>query len=190
MEKIDENIQRYMPTTAGSIIITSRNRRAEFPESKLILLKPFQEDLGGQLLRQLLKYPDMQLSTELDNRAPTTLANAVRGLPLGIRYLADLINKHKGPAGLFVVPLPPSQEIMTRPGQDVDFEKLIHLSGDEHILDRVWTSSFGSLELPQRTLLGIISFLDPDEIPRSLFGHEAAKDTTVEELRRVCGTFK
>lgn len=194
VKEIDDSINRFMPTTPGSIIITSRNRRAVLPESKVIHLKPFSNEFSGQLLRKLLKYPDQQLRGESDNQATTALAKTVRGLPLGIRLLAGMMNERgEDQAAEFLAMYKEyPRQLMMGAGPAVDYEREVSQSdNEEHPLDRVWTTvSFKSLQLPQRTLLGIISFLNPDEIPKSLFGKDAANGATVKKLGLVCGTIE
>ncbi|KAK3367393.1 P-loop containing nucleoside triphosphate hydrolase protein [Lasiosphaeria ovina] len=187
--QMDDNLQKYMPRAPGHVIITSRNRRTEFSAtSSLISLRPFSAEAGGILLKRLLRYPQKQLLGEADEKATTALAKEVGGLPLGIRHMAGLMNERSdSPASTFYdkyMKFP--RELMMQAGPAVDYEKDISRSGDEHPLDRVWTISFGSLKLPQRTLLGIASLLSPDQIPQYLFSDKCLKDAPVGDLRLVC----
>ena len=192
VQKIDDNFKRYIPTTPGDIILTSRDRRAAYQQTKLISLKPFSDEIGGQLLRQLLRSPENQLATDRDVEATTSLARMVDGLPLGIRHMAGLMNERDEQSASDFMNLYTEypRELMMDAGPAVDYDKDIARSpGEEHPLDRIWTISFGSLGLPKRTLLGISSFLSPDQIQQYLFGPTALQERPAgsPNLSLVCG---
>lgn len=182
---------RYIPSTPGDIILTSRNRRASFAKTKLVSLKPFTDEDGGKLLRQLLKFPETQLTTVEDEKATTSLARLVGGLPLGIRHLAGLINERdqESVSEFMEMYTEFPRELMMDAAPAFDYDKDIsRAAGEEHPLDRVWTISFGSLKPPMRTLLGIASFLSPDQIPLYLFDKVALneKPERCADLSLVC----
>lgn len=193
VETIDDNLQRYIPTTAGNMIITSRNRHAVYPGTKLIQLKPFSDVDGGRLLRTLLQSPDTQLRTDGDDKAATSLADMVEGLPLGIRLLAGLMNERGGESACSFMKEYveyPRDTMIAAPraiGYAKDGDR--DLDGDEHPLHRIFTMSFKSLKPPGLALMGIASFLSPDSIPRSIFDSRALKGCpeTLKHLNQVCG---
>lgn len=193
VETIDDNLKRYIPTTPGNMIITSRNRHAVYPGTKLIPLKPFSVADGGCLLRQLLQFPDSQVQTQEDVDAVTSLTHMVEGLPLGIRLMAGLINEREGEStSSFMKEYVqyPRRTMIAAPraiGYVKDEQR--DLDGDEHPLDRIWTKSFKSLPPPRLALMGIASFLSPDSISRSIFGPQALNGLpgAVGHLELVCG---
>ncbi|KAK5660039.1 hypothetical protein OQA88_13507 [Cercophora sp. LCS_1] len=127
---------------------------------------------GPQVLRHLLKFPKTQLATEGDDKATIFLAQSVGGLPLGIRIMAGFMNDMEGDTASEFMKLyiEDPRELMMQAGATPGYDKDIARSeGEEHPLDRVWTISFGSLKPQSRTLLGIMSFLNPDQIPQYLF---------------------
>lgn len=166
VEAIDDNLKRYIPTTSGNTIITSRNRHAVYPGTKLFPLKPFSVADGGILLRQLLQFPNSQVQTQEDIDAITSLAHMVEGLPLGIRLMAGLINEREGEStSRFMMEYAQSPRCtLTAAPRAIGYAKDEHrdLDGDEHPLDRIWTTSFKSLPPPRLALMGIASFLSPD----------------------------
>ncbi|KAH6848068.1 P-loop containing nucleoside triphosphate hydrolase protein [Chaetomium sp. MPI-CAGE-AT-0009] len=194
VQAIDDNLKRYIPTTLGDIILTSRDRCAAYQQTKLISLKPFSDEIGGQLLRQLLRSPETQLATDGDIEATTSLARMVDGLPLGIRHMAGLMNERDEQSASDFLKLCTEypRNLMMEAAPAIDYDKdIVRSPGEEHPLDRIWTISFGSLEAPKRTLLGIASFLNPDRIQRYLFGPTALKEKPTGNLNsilsRVCG---
>lgn len=193
VETIDDNLKRYIPTTPGNTIITSRNRHAVYPGTKLFPLKPFSVADGGILLRQLLQFPNSQVQTQEDIDAITSLAHMVEGLPLGIRLMAGLINEREGEStSSFMKEYAQSPRCtLTAAPRAIGYAKDEHrdLDGDEHPLDRIWTTSFQLFPPPRLALMGIASFLSPDSIPRSIFGPQALEELpgTLEHLDLICG---
>ncbi|KAH6622594.1 hypothetical protein F5144DRAFT_655948, partial [Chaetomium tenue] len=192
VQAMDEKLKRYIPTTPGDIILTSRNRGAACQESKLVTLKPFSDEIGGQLLRQLLRSPETQLATEGDKAATTCLARMVDGLPLGIRHMAGLMNERDEQSASDFMELytKSPRKLMMEAAPAVDYDNDIARSpGEEHPLDRIWTISFGSLGDDKRTLLGIASFLNPDRIQQYLFGPTTLQEKPAgsSNLSLICG---
>lgn len=152
VEAIDDNLKRYIPTTPGNTIITSRNRHAVYPGTKLFPLKPFSVADGGVLLRQLLQFPNIQVQTQEDIDAITSLAHMVEGLPLGIRLMAGLINEREGEStSSFMKEYAQSPRCtLTAAPRAIGYAKDEHrdLDGDEHPLDRIWTTASNRFHHP------------------------------------------
>jgi hypothetical protein len=190
VENIEDISPKYMPTTGGSVLMTSRRPTVLLSDTVAVSLKPFSKEDGKSLLKQLLKKPTQQLPTQTDEDALGTLAERVGGLPLGLRVVGGLMNQRlTTPASAFLTRYTKhTRKLIAQAQRIVDYdgdEKRI--LGEEHILDNVWRMSFEGLDQEARTLLGIISLLSPDGIDSTLFGASAAEDAPLQDMLCICG---
>lgn len=159
---------RYIPATPGNVILTSRNRRGSFSKTKLVSLKPFTDEVGGQLLRQLPKFPEIQLATGRDVEATASFTRLVGGLPLGIRHLAGLMNERDEESVSEFMELYTEypRDLMMEATPAVDYDKDIsRLPGEEHPLDRVWTNQLRIPQAPYAYSIGDCVLLEPGPDP-------------------------
>ncbi|KAF2968413.1 hypothetical protein GQX73_g5174 [Xylaria multiplex] len=182
VEKLEDILPNYVPTTNGSIIITSRYPDCGLQTSFPLALKPFKVEEGAQLLKQYLKYPSTQLvDVGNDERALKSLSERVDGLPLGLRAIAGLMNARKSMTASKFMGLydKGSRKLLKSSARVVDYDPdTSRVIGKEHVLDRIWHMSFDLLEdqvelddTPKpRLLLGMCALLCPDGIPLSLLG--------------------
>ena len=94
VEKIADISPNYMPTTKGSVLITSRYHDARLPDSFLQEIKPFPPKEGLELFKQLLTRDSAEPFNSEDEAAALELVKSIDGLALGLHQLAALLNDY------------------------------------------------------------------------------------------------
>ncbi|KAI1173816.1 hypothetical protein F4777DRAFT_556394 [Nemania sp. FL0916] len=197
VENIEDINPRYVPTTGGAVIITSRYPNTALPSSSEISLKPFSNEDSVNVLRDMMKFAAFQIRSQKDEDALKVLANKVDGLPLGLRIIAGLMNintrKHKTVAKFLEMYNRHANKLMKDSGRIVEYEgDSTRRVGAEHVLNRIWYMSFTQLENEDekkdeaRVLLGILCLFCPDGIPQSLFGADITATICDSELHFIC----
>ncbi|KAF1961988.1 hypothetical protein CC80DRAFT_522601 [Byssothecium circinans] len=146
----------YWPSTSrGRAIITTRNHSLAFrPASAGIEVKSWDPKIGCEILLYLLR-KDLGADLELEGESALELSKRLSGHALGISHMAGLIRRRSWSITEFM------QYYTKNP-------KRLH--GSE--LNAIWEFSFRDLvqkNPTSHTLLGILSYLMPDNIPQSLF---------------------
>ena len=105
------------------------------------------------------------------------LVREVDGLPLGLRILAAQMDLRDRSATDFLKFFKANaRRILTKAPiveyYDKDKDRKV---GSVHILDHVWLLSFERLTPEAISLIGILSLLSPDLVPRNLFSAEAVE---------------
>ncbi|KAI0805273.1 P-loop containing nucleoside triphosphate hydrolase protein [Xylaria sp. FL0064] len=197
VENIEESFSKYIPTTGGSVIITSRYPDTVLPTSLEISIKPFSNEDSIKVLRDLMKYAPSQIRSQEDENALKALADKVDGLPLGLRVVAGLMNinsrKNMTVSKFLNIYNKGADKLMRTSGRIAEYESdsTRHV-GAEHVLNRIWYMSFTQLENEHerkdgaRVLLGILSLCCPDGLPQSLFGPDIAATNPDSELHLIC----
>ncbi|KAI1349894.1 P-loop containing nucleoside triphosphate hydrolase protein [Xylaria sp. FL0043] len=197
VENIEDIGSKYVPTTGGSVIITSRYPDTVLPTSLEISLKPFSNEDSIKVLRDLMKYAPSQIRSQEDEHALKALADKVDGLPLGLRVVAGLMNinsrKNMIVSKFLNIYNRGVDKLMKTSGRIVEYESdsTRHV-GAEHVLNRIWDMSFTQLKNEHerkdeaRVLLGILSLCCPDGMPQSLFGSDIAAANPDSELHLIC----
>ncbi|KAI0101554.1 P-loop containing nucleoside triphosphate hydrolase protein [Nemania sp. FL0031] len=183
IEEIGHIFLEYVPTTGGSVIITSRHPISGLQASLDVYLQPFSVEDGAQFLKQCLKFPSAQLADmEDDERALKSLSKKVDGLPLALRAISGLMNARESMRASSFMSLydQDSRGLLKSSARVVDYDHdESRVIGQEHVLDRIWRMSFEQLDdLPiPRLLLGVCSLLCPDGIPLSLLQQTSVHST-------------
>lgn len=197
VESIEDIDCKYVPTTGGAVIITSRRSDNVLPTSSEVSLKPFSVEPATKVLLDSMKYSASQVLNDEDKDALRALATKVDGLPIGLRVIAGLMNvnaRRNTTASKFLKMYNKGAvKLMKTSGRIIDYEgDSTRRVGSEHVLNRIWFLSFEQLdksgeERPEaRILLGILALLCPDGVPKSLFGTDVMDDTAPQELLLVC----
>ncbi|KAI9694917.1 MAG: hypothetical protein M1822_000534 [Bathelium mastoideum] len=157
----DPNILRaYWPTaTHGSIILTSRNPHCgkEVSVKQAVQVKEFDIDEASRFLRWLLDDVD-DLSRE-DEVATSALATHFSGLALAIQQAATFMNRFQCSPSRFA-------KLYEEKASEIhDFR----VPGYDKTLADVWIISLRALSQDAKSLLDILSLLDPDVVPMVLF---------------------
>lgn len=197
VESIEDIDSKYVPTTGGAVIITSRRPDNALPTSSEISLKPFSIKAATKVLSDSMKFSASQVLDDLDKSALTALATKVDGLPIGLRVIAGLMNvnarKNTTASKFLYMYNKGAVKLMKTSGRIIDYEgDSTRRVGSEHVLNRIWFLSFEQLDKSAdekgeaRILLGILALLCPDGVPQSLFGPGVTENDTPQELLLVC----
>ncbi|KAG6357656.1 hypothetical protein INS49_013535 [Diaporthe citri] len=197
VESIEDIDSKYVPTTGGAVIITSRRPDNALPKSSEVSLKPFPVEAATKVLSESMKYSSSQVLNDQDEDALEALATKVDGLPIGLRVIAGLMNVHarkNTTASKFLKMYNKGAvKLMKTSGRIIDYEgDSTRRVGSEHVLNRIWFLSFEQLDKSgeekgeARILLGILALLCPDGVPQSLFGTDVTDDGVPPELLLIC----
>lgn len=187
-------VSESMPTSVGSILLTTRYSNvaeaARGPHEAKWQLKVLGEDEAWDMFEGMLTghHKDWPKggAKEEEVDAGKKLLQRLGGLPLGIRQMAALIRKKRPPMSVerFVT----FYDRSAGNSQTLAGGKGFKVASDyPFALETVWALSFEDLYEKQRSgesdaysLLGIVAFLAPDEIPMDLFKAECP-------LTKFCG---
>jgi hypothetical protein len=144
---------------SGSILITSRDplakTRTHVSVSNGLDLEPLDTKTAGSLLRRLTsrdKTTDIDLSENI--------AHKLSGLPLAISQISGTISRRD-------LSLEEFSELYDQEALRADFHKTSLETGSE--VKTLWTVwSFEDISANATALLGVVAFLDPDQIPEEL----------------------
>ncbi|KAH6621474.1 Tetratricopeptide-like helical [Chaetomium sp. MPI-SDFR-AT-0129] len=149
-----ETIMPYWPTSnKGKVIITTRNHSLAIePALEGVQIAPWDAVTGSQFLMWLLK-GNIGRDLEADNDSALILSERLSGHALAIRHMAGLIHRSKFSIGDFTA------KYLRDP-------RALHQQAE---LEFLFKSSFQSLDEESRSLLGVMSYLMPDEIHQDIF---------------------
>lgn len=153
----------YWPTSAGSVILTSRDYAlAGRPASAGELLDTLDSNDSFAFFVGCLKSWD---PIDVEMMAAKRLLTLLEGLPLAIQQIAGLINTYECSVSYF---LRLYEQHGDRLRSDRGYDTSIFY---QHTLATVWSLSFDAFKKTPQTffLLGIICLLAPDKIPQELF---------------------
>ena len=151
----DQNLLlEYWPlASSGFVLITTRNHHLAFePAGTGIEVLHFDPEHGSGFLLHLLTTDITKDLNNSDIQSARELSEKMSGHALAISHMAGLIHRRAWSI----------QECLAIYNSNT---RKMH----ENSLDAVWRISFGSLNSPASSLLGVLSFLMPDNIPQSLF---------------------
>lgn len=197
VESIQDIDCKYVPTTGGAVIITSRRSDNVLPTSSEVPLRPFTIEPATKILLDSMKYSATQVLNDEDKDALKGLATKVDGLPIGLRVIAGLMNvnarKNTTASKFIKMYNKGAVKLMKTSGRIIDYEgDSTRRIGSEHVLNRIWFLSFDQLDKSgqekgeARTLLGILALLCPDGVPQSLFGTDVTTKDAPQELLLLC----
>lgn len=153
-------LMSYWPSSKhGSIIVTSRN---SFPgkdalATKGLHLKTFNVDQGAEFILSFLDV--LAAPTQLDKEAALAISRCYDGLPLGLRQAAYFMRSKKCMPTTFL-------DLYTQGHNEIE---QLRIPGYTKTVADVWEMSVNTLTQDAADLLDILTFLDPDAIPFSLF---------------------
>ncbi|KAI0147060.1 hypothetical protein GGR57DRAFT_264768 [Xylariaceae sp. FL1272] len=149
----------------GSILVTSRDplakTRTHLSVKRGLDVEPLKRTEAGALLRRLTGY-----ARSTDVGPSEEIADKLSGLPLAIHQIAGTINRR-------LISLKEFQDLWNREALRTDFYKQ-----DSGLQPKtVWTVwAFEDLSQPALSLLNLIAFMDPDQIPEGLLNQDKDKD--------------
>ncbi|KAJ5986317.1 hypothetical protein N7451_010682 [Penicillium sp. IBT 35674x] len=155
-------LEEYLPpTTQGSLLLTSQDQTWLIQEfiTKGERLGPFSKADGVRLLRLLLQRVDMNISDE----DAGDIVDEMGALPLAVRQVGSYLTTTSIDPATFLADY---RDIKMGAALNSLEQGLISYP---HTLATVWKLSFDRLSPASLHLLSIISFLDPDRIPKSAF---------------------
>ncbi|ETI19374.1 hypothetical protein G647_09206 [Cladophialophora carrionii CBS 160.54] len=169
------HIEKYWPAgKVGSILITSRYQVFELnPASGGCQVPVMTEEEGSSMLQSLL---GRKAYSTTETQSARELSREVDGLPLALNLLGGQIRARGTKVENFLRGYQNNPIIHLRPKKTVQ-----NLYYDQSI-DSVWETSFEPLDADPSRLLGILSFLSAEGIPRALFQLPAASDLTDDLL--------
>lgn len=197
VESIEDIDCKYVPTTGGAVIITSRRPDNRLPTSSEVSLKPFSVEPATKVLLDSMRYSESQVLNEEDRDALKALATKVDGLPIGLRVIAGLMNvnarKNTTASKFLTMYNKGAVKLLKNAGRIIDYEgDSTRRVGSEHVLNRIWFLSFEQLDKSgdekgeARILLGILALLCADGVPKSLFGTDVMDNNAPQDLMQVC----
>lgn len=147
-------LEQYWPVSSrGRAIITTRNRSMAFqPACSGLEITSWDAQAGSQFFLFLLKN-GIGCELEVERNSAFTLSDRLGGHALAISHMASLI--HDGELSI--------HEFMTMYMKD---PRGFHAINE---LVALWDFSFKSLDQNCLSLLGVLSYLMPDNIPQRLF---------------------
>ncbi|KAK0609966.1 Tetratricopeptide-like helical [Bombardia bombarda] len=152
-----EILMPYWPTsTNGRAIITTRNDSLAFePASDGLEVTSWDDKTGSKFLLHLLKKNIDRQSAETVDDSAFALAKRLGGHALMISQMAGLIHRYKFPIEDFLA---------------------VYLRNPQTTHERdefkaIWEASFASLSKDSKPLMGVISFLMPDNITPEIFAN-------------------
>lgn len=147
----------YWPRASrqGRAIITTRNHSFAFsPAASGLEVTAWDIEKGAEFVIFMLKR-NIGHDIASENTAARTLSQKLSGHALALSHMAALIHDNEYSIQYF------TSMYLESPGS-------VHTMNE---LATVWAVSFQSLDVNSLTLLGIISFLMPDNIPPEIFDH-------------------
>ncbi|KUJ15903.1 uncharacterized protein LY89DRAFT_719586 [Mollisia scopiformis] len=170
-DKIGDIWPKYIPKTKGSVLITSRSQSVKLPDSVILPVQPFGEDEGLKLMKKLLYSREEKQLSPSEESSLLNLLRKFDGLPLGIKVIVALMlpridRKSKHPITSFAKFYDQNaRKMLTRVERATDYDHDEHREvGQVHVLDNVWQLSFTSLDPDALSVLGMISFMAPQDI--------------------------
>ncbi|KAH7310098.1 hypothetical protein BKA65DRAFT_575917 [Rhexocercosporidium sp. MPI-PUGE-AT-0058] len=198
-DNINDIYPKYIPTTKGFILITSRKLSSRLDDSNIIQVNPFDRINGLKLMKRLLyhnKGGENKVLSPSENKALQELLEKVDRLPLGIHVMVALMlprmsAKQPHPIRNFSKYYSEhSRQLLIRAARSTDYDRDVDRTvGEKYVLDNVWHLSFTSLDSKALSVLGILSFFAPNDISMSWFDLGSKELVTTHKVLSVCKSF-
>ncbi|KAI1845649.1 hypothetical protein JX266_008260 [Neoarthrinium moseri] len=180
---ISRYIPRSFPKTKGSVLITTRSApmllappgHPAFHHQHAVELEAWPLEHGREFLltsiRPKLNKEDLQAHEEYDQAAQ--VVNVVGGLPLAISMIVGYVKVSRCTLADFLEMWEEKEHIMRKKRRrKVDLD-----DGDiDSTIDSLWTIGIREVRMNSRRLLDVLSFLDPEHIPKSLLVGDHKED--------------
>ncbi len=159
-----KNIQDFWVASPHiSTLITSRTELVTTLPIQTITEVPFMDKFQGSEF--LLKFANQSKASDADKASAQELSELLGGLPLGLTIIAFQIRKSKKSVSRFLEFYRQHEDkILGNHGRPISLEPFY-----AHNLTTVWKLSFASLNQPTSQFMGVLSLVNPADIPVSLF---------------------
>lgn len=163
-------IRSYWPSaTRGKALITTRRSAFAFHlASDGLEITAWDADMGSKFLLHLLSTEIGEQLTKEEINSANELSKKLSGHALAISQMAGLIHRRSWSISEFV------RLYNQQP------DKMHGVFGNSSI-NALWDISFKSLDPESRIILGIICFLEPDQIPEALFEYKSPENEELPE---------
>ncbi|KAH8822072.1 hypothetical protein F5884DRAFT_110691 [Xylogone sp. PMI_703] len=195
-DDIKDIYPNYIPTTKGSILITSRKRSAKLDDSHIVQVEPFDRLDGLKLMKRLLYHGnggEDKILSGSEEKALQALLEKVDRLPLGIHVMVALMLPRINAKGRHPIRdfskfyEEHSRQLLIRAPRSTDYDRDVDRRvGEQHVLDNVWHLSFTSLDQKAMSVLGMLSFLAPNDIFISWFDFHSKEIPPTHQVLSVC----
>ena len=174
-----KNIQDFWVASPHiSTLITSRTELVTTLPIETITEMPFMDKFRGSEF--LLKFANQPKASDADKVSAQELSELLGGLPLGLTIIAFQIRKSKRSVSRFLDFYRQHEDrILGNHGRPVSLEPFY-----AHNLTTVWKLSFASLNQPTSQFMGVLSLVNPADIPVSLFQLPAM--VSYEDVPELC----
>jgi hypothetical protein len=154
----EDLLMSYWPTASrGQVVITTRNHNFAFhPADGGLEITEWDTKTGSDFLVHLLSRDIGNQLTEGEARSAHELSSELSGHALALSLMAGLIHRRSWSIEEFF-------EMYRRQPRKV------HGIFGNNSINTVWSMSFQSLNERTSAILGVLSFLSPDNIPQALF---------------------
>lgn len=151
-------LRSYWPVVGrGQALITTRNPELAFELAKgRIEVKTWDPELGSKFLIHLLSTNIGQQLRDDEAASAHELSRRLSGHALAISHMAGLIHRRAWTIAEFV-------EIYNQHPSEMQG------ISENNSINALWDFAFRSLDANQKAILGVMSFIEPDNIPESLF---------------------
>ncbi|KAK0624769.1 hypothetical protein B0T17DRAFT_531004 [Bombardia bombarda] len=141
----------------GSVLITTRNNTMQFhPADAGIEVPSFDPGAGSNLLFHLLRMDVIDDLSGDEERSALKLSQQLDGHALALSFIAGLIQKRSWSI----------QEFLSVYEKN---KRGVHGPRQPNALSTIWKLSFESMNKGSAAILGILSFIHPDEVPEEIF---------------------
>jgi len=150
----------YWPSasTHGSILITSRNRNLQFNPADLGIEVPaFDAESGSKFLLHLLRMGVSADISSMEVDSAVELSHHLDGRALAINFMAGLIQRRHWTIQEFLDVYEKNKSGIHNPRRG------------PNALSTIWQLSFGSLDAGSASVLGILSYINPDSVAQQIF---------------------
>ena len=164
---------RYWPSACahGSVLVTSRNHNLRYGLAEDGIEVPhFDPDDGSKMLLHLLRMDAIQdiSSTEIDSALE--LSQQLAGHALALSFIAGFIQQRSWTIREF-------HEEYENNRQEYHFPRQ-----ESNALTAIWQLTFKSLDKTAATILGVLAYLHPDQVPEDML-MRLQSDTSLRSLK-------
>lgn len=151
-------IRAYWPAAShGQALITTRNRSFGFEIADGGLeVQTWDTNTGSRFILHLISTDISEELTDDDVSSAHELSQKLSGHALAICQMAGLIHKRALSISEFI------EYYEQHPSE-------MHGVSSNNSINALWDLSFKSLDSQSRAILGVMSFIAPDDIPQTLF---------------------
>lgn len=142
-------------------------------------------------MKKLLSYDQERKLAPMEEKSLHTLFEMVDGLPLGIQVMVALMiprmDKQQPVKAFRKYYEANSREALKRVDIDPDYDRDENRKvGETHMLDNVWHLSFLSLDDNALSVLGMLSFIAPNDISVSWFNLASREIPPAQTVLSIC----